>query len=69
LTPCRSSSPEESKLQNAFPAARQQKKLDKYTPYLWQDFFDESMDISIPNTSDISFFFFNYVTNNFLIFP
>lgn len=38
--------------------AASQRKLKKYSPYTWQDYFDESLDISIPDTSDISFFFF-----------
>ncbi|CAO3633012.1 unnamed protein product [Mucor hiemalis] len=33
-----------------------QRKLHKYTPYPWQDYFEESIDVTIPDTSDISFF-------------
>lgn len=28
------------------------RKLHKYTPYPWQDYFEESIDVTIPDTSD-----------------
>ncbi|KAI9478432.1 MAG: protein phosphatase methylesterase 1 [Benjaminiella poitrasii] len=36
---------------------------DKYSPSQWNDYFEESLDITIPNTRDISFLLLYYCTN------
>ncbi|KAL9545796.1 hypothetical protein MBANPS3_006973 [Mucor bainieri] len=37
------------------PSAARQPKASHFSPANWQDYFETSLDILIPNTSDISF--------------
>lgn len=40
----------------ATASAARQSKASHFSPSKWQDYFETSLDVSIPNTSDISFF-------------